>query len=67
MGNDIGATEAKRCIKELKSLIYNILQNPETDSPFFNTFLRLNHVLSEEEYNSVIKELVIKKNMFCYS
>jgi tetratricopeptide (TPR) repeat protein len=62
MGNDIGATEAKRCIKELKSLIYNVLQNPETDSPFFQYISSIKpYVLSEEEYNSVIKELANKE------
>ncbi len=62
MGNDIGATEAKRCIEELKLLIRNVIAKPETDSPFFQYIPSIKpYVLSEEEYSSVIKELANKE------
>lgn len=62
MGNDIGATEAKRCIRELKSLIDNVINKPETDSPFFQYISSIKpYILPEKEYISVIKELANKE------
>ena len=62
LGEDIGASEAERCKKELKALITSILDYPETDSPFFKYLTSITpYELDEEEYFSLIKELSAKE------
>lgn len=62
MGEDIGYTETERCIKTLTSLITEIDNSKETDSPLFNQIRGVNpHVLPEEEYTQIIKELADKE------
>ncbi|MDO9578398.1 MAG: TRAFs-binding domain-containing protein [Candidatus Cloacimonadales bacterium] len=62
MGNDIGVTEAQRCVAELKSLIKSIIGKSEIDSPFFQYISSIQpYVLPEEEYNSIILELANKE------
>lgn len=62
MGDDIGATEAKRCVKDLKSLIESVINNDETDSPFFQYISSIEpYVLPKEEFNYIIQELADKE------
>lgn len=63
LGDDIGASEAERCQKELTSLINEILKSPQTDSPFFQYIQTVEpYKLPEEEYISAIKELSEKED-----
>ncbi len=62
MGDDIGATEAQRCVKELKLLIESIINKSETDSPFFQFISSIKpYSLPEDEYSAIIKELANKE------
>lgn len=63
LGDDIGASEAERCQKELATLINKILKSPQTDSPFFQYIQSVEpYKLPEEEYLSAIKELSQKED-----
>ncbi|EGW52884.1 TRAFs-binding domain-containing protein [endosymbiont of Tevnia jerichonana] len=62
MGDDIGATEAQRCVKDLKLLIESVVNNEETDSPFFQYISSIKpYVLPREEFNYIIQELADKE------
>lgn len=62
MGDDIGATEAQRCVKELKILIDSVISHQEIDSPFFQYISSITpYVLPEEEFNFIIQELAEKE------
>ena len=62
MGEDIGATEAERCQKQLTSLIQQIDLAKEVDSPLFQYIQSVQpYVLPEEEYIHIIKELAEKE------
>lgn len=62
MGEDIGATEAERCIKALTNLIIEVDKAKETDSPLFHHIRGVvPYSLPPEEYIHIIKELVNKE------
>lgn len=62
MGDDIGADEAKRCVRELELLIAAVSKNKDVDSPLFE---HLNSVtpneLSDEDYIGIIREIAEKQ------
>ncbi len=61
-GEDIGKTEADRCVAELKSLIENVLKHQEIDSPLFEFIPSAKpHIIPEEEFSGIIKELAEKE------
>ncbi|WP_265822652.1 tetratricopeptide repeat-containing protein [Geovibrio ferrireducens] len=66
LGDDIGASEAKRCQEELVALITSILTRCETDSPFFQFIPSLCHyVLPDEEFGKILSELAEReKHLF---
>ncbi len=58
MGDDISATEADRCRKELSSLITTVLATNETDSPLYSFLSGVNAPkLPEDEYSYLIEKL----------
>jgi tetratricopeptide (TPR) repeat protein len=62
-GEDIGKTEADRCVSELKALIKSVLMQKQTDSPLFEFIPSARpHVIPEEEFSSIIKELSEKED-----
>jgi len=62
MGKDIGASEAERCVKELKTLIESVYKSSEVDSPLFQYLKSVTpNQLSEEDYIETIKELSDKE------
>jgi len=61
-GEDIGKTEADRCVTELKNLIERVLKQKEVDSPLFEFISSVKpHVIPEAEFSSIIKELADKE------
>ncbi len=55
---DIGATEAERCQKDLISLINEVTKNKATDSPLYEFIKGVNPPkLPKDEYNSIIADL----------
>lgn len=61
LGDDIGKSEADRCVRDLKKLIEAVSKSKETDSPLFEFIQTLSpHNLNEEEYIEIIKELTEK-------
>lgn len=66
LGNDIGASEAERCQKELISLIHQITKNQITDSPLFEYIKGVQpQKLPKEEYTLIIRDLAVReKNIF---
>ncbi|WP_082994778.1 TRAFs-binding domain-containing protein [Aquimarina megaterium] len=65
-GEDIGKTEADRCVSELKDLIKSVLKQKETDSPLFEFIPSVKpHAIPEDEFSGIIKELAEKeKHLF---
>lgn len=62
-GEDIGKTEADRCVCELKILIESVLKHKQTDSPLFEFISSVKpHAIPEEEFSGIIKELAEKEN-----
>ncbi len=62
MGEDIGATEAERCVKELSSLINSISTTKDIDSPLFEYLTSVTpNQISEEDYIGTIRELSDKE------
>jgi tetratricopeptide (TPR) repeat protein len=62
MGEDIGASEAERCVTHLSSLILEIDKAQETDSPLFHHIRGVEpYSLPEEEYVQIIKDLASKE------
>ncbi|HBT85956.1 MAG TPA: DUF4071 domain-containing protein [Porphyromonadaceae bacterium] len=62
MGEDIGASEAERCITHLSSLILGIDKARETDSPLFINIRGVEpYSLPEDEYVQIIKDLASKE------
>ncbi|KAA6317589.1 hypothetical protein EZS27_032277, partial [termite gut metagenome] len=62
MGEDISATEAKRCQSALTSLINTIDKSKEVDSPLFQCLQSIiPYVLPEDDYIALIKELSEKE------
>ncbi len=62
MGEDIGATEAKRCVEELSQLILEVDKAKETDSPLFQLIRGIEpYSLPEKEYVQIIKDLASKE------
>jgi tetratricopeptide (TPR) repeat protein len=62
MGEDIGSKEAERCIRGLTSLIKEVDEKQETDSPLFHHIRGVKpYTLPEEEYVQVIKDLAKKE------
>lgn len=66
MGEDIGASEAERCVTHLSNLILEIDKAKETDSPLFHHIRGVEpYSLPEEEYVQIIKDLASKeRSMF---
>jgi tetratricopeptide (TPR) repeat protein len=64
MGEDISATEAKRCQESLTQLIKVVENSKEVDSPLFQHIQTVQpYVLPEAEYMSLIKELAEKEKV----
>lgn len=64
MGEDISATEAKRCQEALTSLITAVERSKEVDSPLFQHIQSVKpYLLPEEEYSQLIKELAEKERV----
>ena len=62
MGEDIGVSEAERCVKALTTLILEIDRSKEVDSPLFHHIKGVQpYELPEEEYVELIKELADKE------
>lgn len=62
MGEDIGVTEADRCVKELTNLIVQVDKSKETDSPLFHNIRGMQpYTLPPEEYIQIIKDLAEKE------
>ena len=62
MGEDIGITESKRCVKALTKLIFEVDKAKETDSPLFHHIRGVEpYSLPPEEYTHIIKELAEKE------
>lgn len=63
LGSEISATEAKRCVRELKNLIVTVTESPITDSPMYTFIPKVQQPqLSEEDYAEIIGELRSKEN-----
>lgn len=61
-GEDIGKTEADRCVKQLRELIDNVIGNKQVDSPLFEFIPSAKpHMIPEEEFKGIIKELADKE------
>lgn len=62
MGEDIGASEAERCVTHLSSLILEIDKAKETDSPLFHHIRGVEpYTIPESEYVQIIKNLASKE------
>lgn len=62
MGEDIGASEAERCVTHLSSLILEIDKAKETDSPLFHHIRGVEpYSLPKMEYVQIIKDLASKE------
>lgn len=62
MGEDIGASEAERCVTYLSRLILKIDKAKETDSPLFHHISGVEpYTLPEDEYVQIIKDLASKE------
>ncbi len=62
MGEDIGNSEAERCVKELTKLIIEVDKSQETDSPLFQHIRGVQpYSLPKDEYIQVIKDLAEKE------
>lgn len=62
MGEDISATEAERCQRDLTSLINTIEKSKEVDSPLFQCLQSIKpYILPQEDYIALIKELSEKE------
>ena len=66
MGDDIGVDEAERCVKHLENLISSLEKSEAVDSPMFEFIQSAQpHILPEEDYLELIKELADKdKHIF---
>lgn len=63
LGEDIGATESKRCIGELSELIRRVISTPDTDSPLYEFWKSVTPLsLTIEEYNNVVNRLINKND-----
>ena len=68
LGADIGASEAKRCVKELSKHIKNILENENIDSPFYSylKYNKLSDLCRDEILKSyVYDEAFYREHTFC--
>jgi hypothetical protein len=62
LGEDIGSDEAKRCVKDLSTLINAVSKNKQTDSPLYEYFSSIEPpTLPEGEFKSIITELADKE------
>ncbi|MCF8409240.1 MAG: DUF4071 domain-containing protein [Crocinitomicaceae bacterium] len=58
LGDDIGVSEAERCVEHLKKLIETVSKNQEVDSPLFEFIGSIKpHIIDQDEYISIIKDL----------
>jgi hypothetical protein len=58
MGDDISATEAERCKKELQDRIVSVLESSSTDSPLYEYIKGIKPpLLPESEYEGLIEKL----------
>lgn len=58
LGEDIGKSEAERCIDQLKKLIETVTSNTKIDSPLFEFIGSIKpHSIDPEEYKSIIRDL----------
>jgi hypothetical protein len=58
LGNEISDKEAQKSIRELKSLITSITENPATDSPLYTYIPKIQQpILSEEDLQEIIGDL----------
>ncbi|WP_295712312.1 tetratricopeptide repeat-containing protein [Mucilaginibacter sp.] len=63
LGSEISASEAKRCIRDLKNLINTVTQSPLIDSPMYSFIPKVQRpLLSEEDFAEIIGELRNKEN-----
>lgn len=66
LGEDIGASEAQRCVKELIDLINQVKANKNVDSPFYEYLAGISPPQLPKDYlKPIIKELAVKeKHLF---
>lgn len=56
MGEDIGAKEARRAIADLRSLIQEVMENPQPDSPVYTFIPKLIQPrMSDEQFEALIE------------
>ncbi len=61
-GDDISATESKRCIEQLSSLINSVSSNNDVDSPLYEYLKSTTPIeLTKEDYTGMIKSIVDKQ------
>ena len=58
LGEDIGKSEAERCVKKLKELIETVTKSQQIDSPLFEFIGSIKpHIIDYEEYITIIRDL----------
>jgi len=63
LGNEISEAEAQRSVRELKTLIAAITENPTTDSPLYSYIPKIQQpLLSKEDIQEIIGDLKSKEN-----
>ena len=69
LGNEISKKEAQRSVRELKSIINAVTENPVTDSPLYTYIPKIEQPKISDEYlEEIIGELRAKENtVYCLS
>ena len=63
LGDDIGASESRRCIGELRELINKVITTPYTDSPLYGFWNGVQPLsIPEQEYEQLLKRLISKND-----
>ena len=63
LGNEISEKEARRSVRELKSIINAVTENPVTDSPLYTYIPKIEQPkISDEDLEEIIGELRSKEN-----
>lgn len=63
LGNEISNGEAKKCVRQLKELIFAITEKPTIDSPLYSFIPKIKQpVLSDEDLNEIVGELKSNEN-----
>ncbi len=63
LGSEISPMEAKRCVRELKELIFTVTQSPLIDSPMYTYIPKVTKPqLSDEDFLAIVGELKNKED-----